>query len=54
MSEQDSFLPEADGPPQEKESYPVGFKIAVGLTAIYLLWRLVQGVLWLFTRLFAS
>ena len=51
MNEEESFLPEADGPPQEEESYPIGFKIAVGLTAAYLLWRLAQGVLWLFSRL---
>ena len=53
MKGQESFLPEQDGPTEEKESYPLGFKIAVGLTAVYLLWRLGQGVLWLISRMFA-
>lgn len=52
MKGQESFLPEKDGPSQEEESYPLGFKIAVGLTALYLLWRLGQGVLWLISRVF--
>lgn len=52
MKGQDPCLPEADGPPEEAGSYPIGFKIAVGLTAVYLLWRLVQGVLWLISRVF--
>lgn len=53
MNPQDSYLPETDGPieAREKESYPIGFKVAVGLTAIYLLYRLGQGVLWLISRL---
>lgn len=52
MSQGDSYLPERDGPPEEKESYPLGFKITVALTALYLLWRLVQGVGWLISRAF--
>lgn len=52
MNRDDPYLPEADGSPEEKESYPIGFKVAVGLTAIYLLWRLAQGVLWLISRAF--
>lgn len=52
MSGSDSFLPEKDGPIEEKEPYPFGFKIVVALTVLYLLWRLGQGVLWLISRLF--
>ena len=52
MNRDDPCLPEADGPIDDKLSYPIGFKIAVGLTAIYLLWRLVQGVLWLISEVF--
>jgi hypothetical protein len=52
MNGHDPCLPEADGSSGEPESYPMGFKVAVGLTAAYLLWRFVQGVLWLISRLF--
>lgn len=52
MNPDGPYLPEADGSPDDKESYPIGFKVAVGLTAIYLLWRLAQGVLWLISRAF--
>lgn len=53
MNRHDPFLPEVDGPTEEEEGYPLGFKIAVGLTALYLLWRLGQGVAWLVSRLLA-
>ncbi len=51
MSGQESYLPEADGIPEQTEPYPIGFKVAVGLTAVYLLWRLAQGVTWLLSRI---
>jgi hypothetical protein len=44
----DPFLPEADSPPDEPT--PWGFRITLVLAALYLLWRLVQGVIWLFDR----
>ncbi len=52
MTHGDSYLPETDGPTEAKESYPIGFKVVVTLTAIYLLYRLGQGVLWLIARIF--
>lgn len=45
----DPFLPEADSPPPEPT--PWGFRIVVAAAALYLLWRLVQGVIWLWERL---
>ncbi len=50
MKPSDSHLPETDGPVEDSESYPIGFKVAVGLTALYLFYRLVQGVAWLLSR----
>ncbi len=50
MNPPDSHLPETDGPTEDRESYPIGFKVAVGLTALYLFYRLAQGVAWLFSR----
>ena len=52
MSHRDPYLPERDGQTEERESYPWGFKITIALTALYLLWRLVQGMVWLISRLF--
>lgn len=53
MNPHDPCLPGRDGPGREKESYPLGFKVAVALTALYLLYRLGQGILWLASRLFS-
>ncbi len=50
MSHRGSHLPERDGPAENKESYPIGFKVTVGLTALYLLYRLAQGVAWLISQ----
>lgn len=52
MSHGDSYLPETDGGTEEREPYPWGFKITIALTALYLLWRLIQGLGWLISRLF--
>ncbi len=43
------FLPEDD--PADVKT-PWGFRFTIGLTAIYLLYRLIQGVVWLAHRLF--
>ena len=50
MNTSDPHLPESDGRAEERETYPIGFKITVGLTALYLLYRLGQGVVWLVSR----
>ena len=52
MNDPEPFLPYKDGPMEERESYPRGFQIAVGLTAVYLLYRLGQGVIWLVSKVF--
>lgn len=52
MSHGDSYLPERDGRIKERESYPWGFRITIALTALYLLWRLIQGMGWLISRVF--
>ena len=52
MGSGDPFLPERDGPAEERASYPLGFKITVVLTVLYLLYRLGQGVLWLISAMF--
>ena len=52
MNHGDSYLPERDGQTEERESYPWGFKVTIALTGLYLLWRLIQGIGWLISRLF--
>lgn len=52
MSHGDPCLPERDGRAEERETYPWGFKVTIALTALYLLWRLIQGIGWLISRLF--
>ena len=39
-----------EAPKTEDESWPVGFLIIVLLTALYLLWRLVQAIDWAVER----
>ncbi|MEN8113454.1 MAG: hypothetical protein ABFS21_03615 [Actinomycetota bacterium] len=34
----------------ERERWPVGFMLVIGITAVYLIWRLIQGVAWVFDR----
>jgi len=50
MNPSGSHLPEQDGSAEPGESYPLGFKVAVGLTALYLLYRFAQGVAWMISR----
>jgi hypothetical protein len=45
----DPFLPEEA--PEPKLPSPWGFRIFVVLAAIYLLWRLGQGIAWVVSRL---
>jgi hypothetical protein len=51
----DEFLPEHDGGPDRGEAdgvaTPFSFKLMIGLTVLYLGWRLVQGVVWLVEKL---
>lgn len=49
MSEDSPFLPEEDSTAPEPS--PWGFRIALVLTAIYLLYRMGQGIAWLIERL---
>lgn len=49
MREDSPFLPDHDEPPDERA--PWSFRLVVALTALYLLWRLVQGVMWVVHRL---
>jgi len=44
----DEYLPETD---QEELKTPLSFKLMVALTVIYLGWRLIQGIVWLFERM---
>lgn len=37
--------------PEEDESWPIGFMIVLTLVALYLGWRLVQGVGWVIDKL---
>lgn len=36
--------------PEEEIKTPLSFKLMVALTVLYLGWRLVQGVVWLWDR----
>ena len=38
-------------PPQDEERAPFTFRLMIVLVVIYLGWRLVQGILWVFDRL---
>ncbi len=44
------FLPEEADEPQERT--PWGFRLTLAATALYLLYRLGQGVVWVFERIF--
>ena len=46
----DPFLPERDSAPDEPT--PWGFRITLVMAALYLLWRLVQGLAWVADRVF--
>ena len=36
--------------PHDEEPVPLGFKVVVVLAALYLLWRLVEGIVWVVQR----
>lgn len=38
--------------PDDEVKTPISFKLMVGLAVVYLGWRLVQGIAWLFQRIF--
>lgn len=44
--------PSHPDPDEKTPPTPISFKILVGLTVVYLGWRLVQGVMWLVHHLF--
>ncbi len=44
----DPFLPERDSAPAEPT--PWGFRISLAAAALYLLWRLIQGAVWVWER----
>jgi hypothetical protein len=47
-------MPDLEQPPAEtadEEKWPVGFMIMLTLAALYLGWRLVQGVGWVIDKL---
>jgi hypothetical protein len=41
-----------DGPEQEELKTPLSFKVMVVLVVLYLGWRLVQIVVWIWERIF--
>lgn len=47
----DPYLPEGDTPPDEPT--PWGFRIVLILAALYLLWRLIQGLVWVWNAVAA-
>lgn len=40
------------GRPDDEVRTPFSFKLMIVLVVLYLGWRLIQGVVWLFERLF--
>ena len=49
MTEDSPFLPDEDTAPDELPT-PWGFRITLFAAGAYLLWRLIQGIAWLFER----
>jgi len=45
-------MSEPDHPSNEDVRTPISFKVMVGLVVLYLGWRLIQGVVWLFQNVF--
>jgi len=37
---------ESHAEPESRDRWPVGFMLLVGAVALYLGWRLVQGIVW--------
>ncbi len=50
MSDESPFLPEEDS--RQPDPSPWGFRITLGLIALYLGYRLWQGIVWVVERLF--
>lgn len=46
----DDRTPQEETPEAGEEKWPIGFLIVVTLTALYLAWRLVQGIMWVLHR----
>lgn len=44
------YLPDEDSTPAD-EGTPFSFKLVLVLTAVYLLYRLVEGIIWLVERI---
>lgn len=42
--------PLPDDPVDDVDPPPISFWIMIGLFALYMLWRLIQGVVWVFER----
>jgi hypothetical protein len=42
--------PEPDGTPEE-EPWPIGFMVILLLAALYLGWRLIQGIAWVIDKI---
>ncbi len=41
-----------ESPPEgDEEKWPIGFLVIITLVALYLGWRLIQGVIWLLNQL---
>ena len=51
MSGDSPFLPDEDTEPEDVPA-PWGFRITLVAAGIYLLWRLFQGIAWVFDRVF--
>lgn len=51
MSDESPFLPEEDNEPEDVPT-PWGFRITLLAVGVYLLWRLIQGIVWLVDRIF--
>ncbi len=51
MTDESPFLPDEDTEPEDLPT-PWGFRIGLIAAGAYLLWRLVEGIIWAFDRLF--
>lgn len=51
MTDESPFLPEEETEPEDLPT-PWGFRITLIAAGLYLLWRLIQGVVWVFERIF--
>lgn len=51
MTDESPFLPEEDAEPEDVP-VPWGFRITLLAVGAYLLWRLIQGIMWVFERVF--